>query len=101
MSGEDRLVDRDFCDSRRKDCQQMLFSKIDAVSSRVDAANARIEAVSTKVDSLKNNEVLHLSRELDDIKRAKRQALSMKDILKIVVAVLGSAGLWQLINNLR
>lgn len=66
----------------------MLFSKIDSLTSRLEATNARIETVSTKVDSLKNNEVEHLNRRLEEIRIERRQPWTRKQWLTVTCALI-------------
>lgn len=79
-------VDRELCAAYREG----LNNKIVAANARIDAEHSRIDVVDAKVDSLKLNEVAHLSREVQDIRRLRRSPLGRKEWAAIIVALIGA-----------
>jgi hypothetical protein len=100
-------VDEKLCKAYREGCQKTINAKLDAICDKVDTVVAHttvqstaIMALTSKVTVLELNEIPHLRRELTGISKTRREPLSWKDLVKIILVVLGSAGFWQLVNSL-
>ena len=103
MSDNEPSVSREVCDAHREGCQGKFLAKLEATNARIDTVAAKVDGVAIKVDNLKFNEVAHLQKRLEDIRKERREPLGRKEWGIIIVAVVtaASAIVVELVRGLR
>lgn len=91
--GKGQTIDRELCEAYRKGCQELLNSRMIALSDKIQLTDEKVALVDRKLDLLKANEVNHLEAKLEQIRKEKREPLGKKEwtaIFSALIAALAS-----------
>ena len=93
---KEKCVEKELCDAYREGCQKTLNAKIDAINNKIDNLDSKIDSIGDKVDTLKINEIIHLEKEVMELRKrrlARREwviiiSAFIAGIFSIVVALI-------------